>query len=367
MSIVQRLCAVLATACLLVPTALVAGSPASAAGGPAVYDRSLNAASCDLLGREHKPGLGCSRKKCVRGAAMYRKVFGAEACQLKGQGTYGFVSTVDYRTCSALGRRWVRQVNYCASYPDRSATAVYDAPQCSGSRSVYVRNTEADGYYDECLTPQRVDELVEAARGSGSDLTAEASLRSRVQCQHRPGQAYVDGVCVPDSQPRPARGGVLMVGDSLTWRGTDELGRIRSTMTIDGEPARPISDLRSRLDYYVSGHGQPTGLVVALGAVPAPKSFGKKDLARAVASVPRSTRVMFVMPYAALPSGKASPRTTKIGGWMRAIARSRGRTCAADWPAFVRTRPGILQDGVHLKSTVEKTWAGFVSQQWSRC
>lgn len=367
MSIVQRLCSALAMAGLLVSTFLVAGAPASAADGSAAYDRSLNAGSCDLLGREYKPGFGCSRTKCVRGAKLYRKTFGAEACQLTGQGTYGFVSTVDYRQCSALGRRWIKEVNYCASYPDRSATAVYDAPQCSGARSVYVQNTEADGYYDECLTPERVNQLVELASSEGTDLTSEASLRSSVQCQYRPGQVYVDGKCVSDTGPRPAKGGVLMVGDSLTWRGTDELGRLRPTFTMDGEPARRISELRGRLNYYVLGNGQPTGLIIALGAVPPPSGYGKSDLAQAVNSVSRSTKVMFVMPYAALSSGKASPRTTKIGGWMRSIAKSRGRACVVDWPAFVRSRPGLLQDGVHLKHNREKIWAKFMSQQWGRC
>jgi hypothetical protein len=370
MSIVKRLCAALALVCLLVPTLLVGSSFASAAtgsGGSGSYDRSLSSADCDLLGRTYVKREGCSRKKCVRGASLYRKVYGAEACQLRGQGAYGFVSTIDFRVCSALGRRWIREVNYCASYPDRSATAVYDAPQCVGPRSVYVQNTEADGYYDECVTPQRASELVEYARTDGTDLAVEASQRSRVQCLYRPGQVYVDGVCVADPGPRPAKGGVLMVGDSLTWRGTDELGRLRPDLTLDGEPARQISELPGRLAYYVSGHGQPTGLIVAMGAVPAPKSFGKSDLARVVRSLPRTTKVMFVMPYAALPSGKASPRTTKIGGWMRSIAKQRGRSCVVDWPAYVRAKPGLLQDGVHLKNNLEGTWARLISQQWGRC
>lgn len=359
--------AVLTALCLAVPASLGLTASASAAGGSAAYDRSINLATCDLLGRAYVEGSGCSRKRCVRGAVMFRKVYGAEACQLRGQGDYGFVSTIDFRRCAELGRRWISQVNFCASYPDRSVTAVYDAAQCRGFRSVYVPNTEADGYYDECLTPARVEELVGIARSSGSNLTAEASLRSAVQCQDRPGQVYVDGKCVPDTGPRPTKGGVVMIGDSLTWRGTDELGRMRRTFTLDGEPARPISELRGRLDYYVSGHGQPTGLIIALGAVPAPASYGKSDLARTVKRVPRSTRVMFVLPYAALPSGNTSPRTTRIGGWMRAIAKQRARTCVADWPAFVRSRPGLLQDGVHVKNPQERSWAKFVSQQWGRC
>ena len=312
-------------------------------------------------------GSGCARKKCVQGAKLWRKVYGAEACQLRNQGDYGFVSTVDFRRCAALGRRWISQVNFCASYPDRSATAVYDAPQCAGARSVYVTNTEADGFYDECLTPDRVRELVGIARSSGSDLTAEASLRSSVQCGYRPAASYVDGRCVSDPGSVPAKGGTLMVGDSLTWRGTDELARLQRKLTIDGEPARQISELQGRLGYYVSGAGQPTGLIVALGAVPPPAGYGKSDLARTIKSVPRSTKVMFVLPYAALPSGNTSPRTTKIGSWMRAIAKARGRACVADWPSFVRSRHGLIQDGVHVKNSQERTWAKFVSQQWGRC
>lgn len=358
---------VLTALCLTVTMLLGATSTASAAKASGSYDRSLNANKCELLGRVFIRGVGCSRTTCVRDAKLFRKVFGAEACQLKRQGAYGYVSTIDFRTCAALGRRWIRQVNYCASFPDRAVTAVYDAPQCVGSRSVYVRNSEADGYYDECLTPARVSELVGMARTSGADLTAEASMRSSVQCRLRPGHTYVDGVCLPDPGPGPAGGGVLMVGDSLTWRGGDELGRLRSPFEIDGEPARQISELQRRLNYYVSGHGRPSGLIIALGSVPSPSGYRKSALARAVKRVPRSTRVMFVLPYVTLPNGRAAQRTTEIGTWMRSIAKSRGRTCVADWPAFVRSRPGVLQDSVHVKNHLEKTWASYISQAWTRC
>ena len=181
--------AALAVTGLLLSTLLVAGHSSSAAKA-AAYDRALNASSCDLLGRVYVKGSGCARTKCVQGAKLWRKVHGAEACQLRNQGDYGFVSTVDFRRCAALGRRWISQVNFCASYPDRSATAIYDAPQCTGARSVYVTNTEADGFYDECLTPDRVRELVGIARSSGSDLRAEASLRSNIQCDYRPATTY---------------------------------------------------------------------------------------------------------------------------------------------------------------------------------
>lgn len=356
--------AALAALCLPVPTALVT-APASAAGGG--YDNQLSQGECDLLGRAFTRGAGCARTRCVPGARLYRKVYGAEACQLKGQGDYGFVSTIESRQCQALGRRWIPQVNYCASFPDRSATAVYDAAQCTGARSVYVNLTEADGYFDECLTPQRVQELQLYAIAERSDLTTEASERSSVQCPWRPQHSYELGKCVSTPGSQPAQGGTVMVGDSLTWRGTDELARLRSTFTIDGEPARQISLLRQRLDYYASGHGQPTGVIVALGAVPPPKGFGKGDLARVVNGLSATTRVMLVLPYAEMVPGRQTRNTATIDGWMRSIAKGRGRTCLADWPSFVRGRAGILQDGVHVKHVYEPTWARFIDQSWSRC
>lgn len=363
----RRAAVALTALCLLVPALLGLTSGAEAASGASAYDRKLSAATCDLLGRAHSPGSGCSRTKCVDGARLFRRTYGAEACQLRGQGSYGFVATIDFRRCAQLGRRWIRQVNYCASYPDRSATAVYDAPQCVGSRSVYVLNTEEDGYYDECLTPARVEQLAGFARDADSSLTAEASLRSAVQCQDRPATSYVGGTCVSDPGSVPARGGTLMLGDSLTWRGTDELARLRKTFTLDGEPGRPMSELQKRLDFYVAGHGQPTDLIIALGTVPPPGGFGKSDLVRAVNSVPSSTKIMFVMPYVATRSGKPTARTATVGSWMKAIARSRGRACVADWPSFARSRPGLLQDGVHVKNPQERTWAKFIDKQWGRC
>jgi hypothetical protein len=360
--------AVVASLCLLSPGLLATNAPASGASSSA-YDRSVSSSDCDLLGRVHSPGKGCARTQCVRGAKLYRKVFGAEACQLRNQGEYGFVSTIDYRRCAAIGRRWIPQVNFCASYPDRSVTAVYDAPQCVGTRSVYVNLTEADGYYDECLTPQRVRELSLLAEIEGSDLTSEASERSSIQCSYRPEHAYVNGKCVPDPGSRPATGGVLMIGDSLTWRGTDELGRMRSAFELDGEPARKLSSLEAQLDYYRSGHGQPSGFILELGTVPPPRSFGKSDLARIIRSLPSSTDVMFVLPYAQITTDpvRVSPNTVRVSGWMKALARSRNKSCTADWSAYVRTHPGVLQDGVHVKKQYEDEWASWVAHQWAHC
>ena len=78
----------------------------------------------------------------------------------------------------------------------------------------------------------------------------------------------------------PGSGGVLLVGDSVSWRGSDELARLRPELTVDAEPARRPTELAARLDAFRAKHGQPAGLVVELGTNPAP-GFRRRDLAAA--------------------------------------------------------------------------------------
>ncbi len=363
--------ALLAALCLLAPTLVLQAAPGAglAAGGAAAYDAALGQADCALLGRAFVPGSGCSRTRCVAGAEPWRRTYGAEACALRGgRSGYGFAATVDVRLCTALGRRWIAEVNYCASEPDRSLEVRYDAPQCVAPATVYVPLEEREGYLDECLTPARAAELVQLTVPDHLSLFYEVALRSTVQCPTRPGHVVVDGFCTTDPGFRPAGGGVVVIGDSLTWRGSDELGRIRPTFTLDGVPARPATELAPRLAAYRAAHGRPAGVVIELGTVPAP-SFRRQDLARAVASLPRSTRVMLVLPHFELSDHPdvVTPQSTAFDGWMRGLARSRARTCVADWPAYVRGHPGTLQDGVHTTHAAEGRWARWISQQWARC
>jgi hypothetical protein len=346
-----------------------AGAARAAQGGDAAYDRSLRTSDCDLLGRDFERGLGCARKGCTFDSVPFRKVYGAEACALEGQPKgYGYVATVPAAQCRALGRRWIAEVNYCASVPDRSVSVLYDAPQCTGSASVYVPLREVDGYYDECLTFQRTTELIAAAEASGTTLQQQVELRSAVQCGHRPRHAFRDGTCVEDPSVPLASGGVLLIGDSLSWRGSDELARVQPGITVDAEPARPATELAARLAAYRAGHEEPAGLVIELGTVPAP-GFTRADLARAVASVPATTKVMLVLPHFEVRTDPVvvSPQSTKVGGWMRALAGSRQRTCVADWPAYVARHRGILADGVHTKHAAEGQWARWLAGEWKHC
>jgi hypothetical protein len=326
------------------PGTATALAESAQAGTTTTYDRTVHATDCALLGRAFNEGLGCARERCVAGAVPWRTFAGAEACALAGQPQgYGYGATVGARQCSALHRRWIAAVNYCASEPDRSLALVRDAPQCAAPASIYVTLSESEGAYDECLTPARARTLAVAAAMHGTTLAGELARR----------------------QPEAAssgRGGVLVVGDSITWRGSDELSRERPAFVVDAEPARRPSELRARLDAFRARHGQPTGLVIELGTNAAP-GFDRADLAAAVRSVPAATPVMLVLPY--LETGASAPAT--FAGWMRSVAAERKGSCVADWPAYVRSHPAVLQDGIHPRNDAEGDWARWLSAEWDRC
>ena len=186
------------------------------------------------------------------------------------------------RTARTLHRRWIAAVNYCASQPDRSLAAVRDAPQCASPASIYVTLSETEGRYDECLT-----------RRPGSRRSPGRPPRTARRWPPR---------SPPGSGVRsPGPDGMLLVGDSVSWRGSDELARLRPELTVDAEPARRPTELAARLDAFRAEHGQPAGLVVELGTNPAP-GFQRRDLAAARPEPPDRTAVMLVLPYVEVSS-----------------------------------------------------------------
>jgi hypothetical protein len=330
-------------------SSLAPGAAIAVADSGSSYDRSLHLDDCALLGRAFAPRLGCARDRCVEGAVPWRKVSGAEACALVGQPRgFGYAATVDVRRCQALHRRWIAAVNYCASQPDRSLAAVRDASQCIPPASVYVTLSETEGRYDECLTLARAAALSRQAAAHGTTLAVEVSARQR--------------------RTQRTAGGVLMVGDSVAWRGSDELARLLPALTVDAEPARRPTELGARLQAFRAQHGQPTGLVIELGTNPA-AGFGRGDLAAAVASLPARTPVLLVLPYVEVSTDPVvvSSWTQRFDGWMRSVAEGRPHTCVADWPAYVRAHPGLLQDGTHTRNAAEGEWAHWLTRQWARC
>ncbi len=353
---VRRRLAVLVLGVLIVVAAevslpvsqLAPGTATAVDGSGATYDRSLRPGECALLGRAFATGQGCARHRCVEGAVPWRRVAGAEACALAGQPKgFGYAATVDVRHCEALHRRWIAAVNYCAAQPDRSIEVTRDAPQCAPPASVYVTLSETEGRYDECLTPEETAALSRQAAARGTTLAAEVAAGQR--------------------RAASAPGGVLVVGDSVSWRGNDELARLRPELTVDAEPARRPTELAARLDDFRARSDQPAGLVVELGTNAAP-GFTGGDLATAVRSLPARTPVLLVLPYVEVGSpATESSWSRQFDGWMRSLAAQRPHTCVADWPAYVLSHPGLLQDGIHPRNDAEDEWARWLVAQWESC
>jgi hypothetical protein len=295
-------------------------------------------------------------------------VIAARGAELCGRARFAYATTVDYRRCGALHRRWIQQVNACASNPYRSRPTIRNAPQCTAPATTYVTHTEREGWYDECLRPRVVAHLARLARRERTSVEHEAASRSATLCSYRPRHVFEGGRCVPGAPPQAQPGGVLLVGDSIAWRGTDELGRIRPDFTLDGMPSRRLSDLRPRLDWFGLDHGDPTGLIVELGTN-ADHKVGRADLSRILGSLPADTTVMLVLPYRRNPHAppRIQPSSTHYSAWMRDIASERAHTCVADWRAEVRRDPRLLVDGVHPTSRAESYWARWTSRSWSRC
>ena len=189
------------------------------------------------------------------------------------------------------------------------------------------------GRYDECLTTERASALSRRAAADGTTLAAEVA--------HAQWES-------------PTRTGPLMIGDSVTWRGGDELARLLPGLTVDAEPARRPNELTARLRAHLSHHGSPAGLIVELGTNPA-QGYARRDLAAALRGLPSWTPVLLVAPYVETSSDPVvvSAWSQRFSGWMRSIAAGRPRTCVADWPAYVRAHPGLLQDGIHPQNTAE--------------
>lgn len=172
--------------------------------------------------------------------------------------------------------------------------------------------------------------------------------------------------------PGPGPGGpVLVVGDSLTWRGAEELVDGRRGWTVDGLRGRNVRELLPVLRGHLGDDPRRyRTVVIALGTNTA-RRWRKRHYAEALGVVPVRARTVLVTPYRA-PRAGSSPaaveRTGHYAGWMAELAAARPRRrCLADWRAAAIRRPALLVDGVHQTAAGEHTWARLVDDAVTRC
>ncbi len=370
MSAVRWVAGVVSVALLVTLCGVVGASadPAMASsGGRSSHDSSINRADCALLGRRYVAGAGCSRYHCVGSAFLDKGLVNAEKCALPQQHGYGFGAPVDFERCHAMHRRWVEQVNWCAANPDRQVKVIKHAAQCTGRYTTYLSHDETEGNYDECLRPKRYRQLRRIAKAEGVSVAHAAYLRSEASCGYRPGHVFAHGICVDVGAPAGTPGSTVLIGDSIAYRGSDELAAGSAEFVLDAYPGRRMSDLEERVAWFRRGYGEPSGIILELGTNSAPSTH--EDLVRIVSELPTSTRLMLVVPYRAKSKSgrKQEPFTVRYGQLMRSLASQRPGTCVADWAAEVDRRPELLVDGVHPTRAGEDVWARWITRSWYRC
>ncbi|MCY7396149.1 MAG: hypothetical protein LH468_08380 [Nocardioides sp.] len=333
----------------------------------AEVDPRIDRASCALLGRTWG-GTGCSRGACLTGHEYAKTGANAETCRIGGRRGASYGVEVDFRRCQALNRVWIGLLNYCASDPHRAETVVPDAPQCRAPYTSYVLLTEQDGGYDECLRPSRVTTLQATATATGRSVASVAAEQSRTQCGWRPAHVYLDGRCqeaLTAPQPRVLNN-VAVVGDSITWRGTNELATLQPDWVIDGSSGRQIDALDARLDAYRESWGEPGGVVLALGTN-GRTGWREEQFRASIDRVPATTPILLVTPFREAGTTGRPELMDQYAEWFGRLAAERPLTCLADWRAEVFADRALLVDGVHPTTIGEVHWAEMIDNSWSSC
>lgn len=157
----------------------------------------------------------------------------------------------------------------------------------------------------------------------------------------------------------------LMIGDSITRQGREELQALRPDWIIDGVDERNVDRLMPRLRRWIEVKGRkPAQLVVALGTNTSTTWEGE-DYRRVRRLLPRA-RIEFVTPYRST-STWGLRRTGEYADWMRRIARNNAGVCVAEWRRLAESDPTLLRDGVHPTAAARPTWADLVSSRMDAC
>jgi hypothetical protein len=160
----------------------------------------------------------------------------------------------------------------------------------------------------------------------------------------------------------------LVIGDSLTYRATDQLAALHPDWMIDGVPGRGLTALIPVLKKHLAADGAPETLVIALGTNSLPGNNGDV-YADAVALVPASTRVVFVTLYRdpVIYGAETADRMRALSHVMSEVAADRPGSVVAWWRSLVVQHPELLVDGVHQTDPDGyAAWVAQVDSAWTR-
>lgn len=177
----------------------------------------------------------------------------------------------------------------------------------------------------------------------------------------------------PPAPPVTPKRPVIVLGDSLTYRGEDKLHARRPAWVVDGVRGRNVTTLLPLMRQHLRATPRPRAVVVALGTNGS-RRWTMDHYRRAARMVPRGTDVVFVTPYRAVLRQPTRPGVAPIdvnryGRWMQRVAKAApARRCVAPWAHVARRKPWLLTDGVHqIDPAGESAWARLVVAAVDRC
>jgi hypothetical protein len=165
----------------------------------------------------------------------------------------------------------------------------------------------------------------------------------------------------------------IMVGDSITQRGTDELAELRPRWEIDGLAGRNVDCLRQFIADRLA-EGYVHRVVIALGTN-AMEGWGPADYQAVVDMIPARAVVVFVNTYrdpAVWPNSgpfrlRAGSQWAYSLGMAGIAAGPRPGVCVANWRAWAMNHPDELSDGVHPDAVGQAAWARIVDEAADSC
>lgn len=166
-----------------------------------------------------------------------------------------------------------------------------------------------------------------------------------------------------------------VVGDSITYRGTSALKRLRPGWYVEGVPGRRASCLDEQVQDLLDVDATPRAVVFALGTNASQPVDYYNVYRDAAAMLPASTKVLLVTPYRD-PKYNTLPGVSEAGKayhqyhYARAmigLAAERPNTCVVPWRSTAQRHPEYMNDGVHPNTRGIPVWAKMLSESIWRC
>ena len=167
---------------------------------------------------------------------------------------------------------------------------------------------------------------------------------------------------------------VFMIGDSITYLGSDELRAKRPDWYVWAAGGVRVNQLPAAMDHFLWINKAPTMVVIALGTNASPE-WTKESFRTQLNRLPATTKVAFVTTWR--DSSKFSSSFAYEGSkeyyqptysqWMIELASERPNTCVVPWRGVASQHPEYIYDGVHPNQQGQNAWSSLVANYTVNC